>query len=30
MGGTYKRLFERQALGLIVETEADFSNQFGT
>jgi ATP-binding cassette subfamily B protein len=30
MGGTYKRLFERQALGLIVDTEADFSNQFGT
>ena len=29
-GGTYKRLFERQALGLIVNSEVDFSNQYDT
>jgi ATP-binding cassette subfamily B protein len=27
LGGTYKRLFERQALGLIVDRESEFSNQ---
>jgi ATP-binding cassette, subfamily B, bacterial len=26
-GGTYKRLFERQALGLLVDDEPEFSNQ---
>jgi ATP-binding cassette, subfamily B, bacterial len=29
MGGTYKRLFERQALGLIVDSALEFSERGG-